>query len=372
MFRLASVTLLCGLLLAQQSSQPPQPVQSSTPAQPPQQPPPDSLRITVTTEYVVAPTLVFDRDGGYVAGIRPDQFRLFDNGKEQNIQVDESFVPISIVIAIQANSHVEGLLPQVKKIGNLLGPLILGPQGEAAIMAYDSRVRVLQPFTHDPDLITKVVKTIYPGSTSNRLIDAVVDGTRLLASRPKDRRRILMVIGETRDLGSESRAREALIGLQINNVIFYSVDMSRFLTTLTAPPDPGRPDNNPPALHSMPGLTPATPTTVSQAYGTNAGRAEFIPLMVEIFKDVKAIFVDNPVELFTKGTGGSEFGFHSQHTLEEAMQKVGDELHAEYTISYSPNNKQEGGFHHILVDVTGHPEVKRTQTRPGYWIAARP
>jgi VWFA-related protein len=321
---------------------------------------------------VVAPTLVFDRDGGYVAGIRPDQFRLFDNGKEQNIQVDEAFVPISLVIAIQANSHVEGLLPQVKKIGNLLGPLILGPQGEAAIMAYDSRVRVLQPFTHDPDLITKVVKTIYPGSTSNRLIDAVVDGTRLLASRPKDRRRILMVIGETRDLGSESRAREALIGLQINNVIFYSVDMSRFLTTLTAPPDPGRPDNNPPALHSMPGLTPATPTTVSQAYGTNAGRAEFIPLMVEIFKDVKAIFVDNPVELFTKGTGGSEFGFHSQHTLEEAMQKVGDELHAEYTISYSPNNKQEGGFHHILVDVTGHPEVKRTQTRPGYWIAARP
>ena len=371
MFRFFLVTLLCGLLLGQQASRPPQPAQQSpTQAQPPQQPPPDSI-FRSTVEYVVAPTLVFDHDGQYVSNIRPDQFRLFDNGKEQNIQVDETFVPISLVVCIQANSHVEGLLPQVKKIGNLLSPLILGEQGEAAIIAYDSRVRTLQPFTHDPDLITKQVKTIYPGSQSNRLIDAVVDGTRLLASRPKDRRRILLAVGETRDLGSETRAREALIGLQVNNVLFYSVDMSRFLTTLTAPPDPGRPDTLPPAMHSMPGLTPATPTTVAQAYGYNAGRAEFIPLMVEILKDVKAIFVDNPVELFTKGTGGSEFGFHSQRTLEEAIQKVGEELHAEYTISYSPNNTEEGGFHHITVDVTGHPEVKRTQTRPGYWRATK-
>lgn len=372
MSRLVLATFLCGLLLAQQSSTPQQPAQQlSTQPQTPQQPPADNNVIRTTVEYVVAPTLVFDRDGNYVNGIRKDQFRLFDNEKEQNIQVDETFVPISLVIAIQANSHVDGLLPQVKKIGNLIGPLIIGDEGEAAIIAYDSRIRTLQTFTHDPDLITKQVKTIYPGSQSNRLIDAVVDGTRLLATRRKDRRRILMVIGETRDLGSESRAREALIGLQVNNVIFYGVDMSRFLTTLTAPPNPGRPDNNPPAMHSMPGLTPSTPTTVAQATGANAGRAEFIPLMLEIFKDVKAIFVDNPVELFTKGTGGSEFGFHSQRTLEEAIQSVGEQLHSEYTISYSPNNRMEGGFHKIVVDVTGHPEVKRTQTRPGYWLAPK-
>ena len=325
----------------------------------------------MTVDYVVAPVLVFDRDGSYVNGIRKDQFRLFDNGKEQNIQVDETFVPISLVIAIQANAHVEGLMPQVKKIGNLVGPLILGDMGEAAVIAYDSRIRTLQSFTNDPDLITKQVKTIYPGSQSNRLIDAVVDGTRLLASRPKNRRRIMLVIGETRDLGSESRAREALIGLQVNNVIFYSVDMSRFINTLVAPPTMDRPDNNPPAMHPLPSNVAATPTIVAQTYGTNAGRVEFIPLMMEVLRDVKYIFKDNPVELFTKGTGGSEFGFHSQRTLEEAMQRVGEELHSEYTISYSPNNKEEGGFHQIEVIVTGHPEVKRTQTRPGYWLATK-
>ena len=49
---------------------------------------------------------------------------------------------------------------------------------------------------------------------------------------------------------------------------------------------------------------------MAQTYGIGGGgRAEFIPLMVELFKDVKAIFKDNPVEVFTKGTGGTEYSF---------------------------------------------------------------
>ena len=202
---------------------------------------------------------------------------------------------------------------------------------------------------------------------SNRMVDGVVAGVRLLRSRPKDRRRIMLLIGETRDLGSESRTREALYDLQVNNVIFYAVDMSRFMTTLTAPPPVPRPDNRPPAMHPLPAGVPSTPTTVAQTYGLNGGRAEFLPLMVEIFKDVKAIFKDNPVELFTKGTGGSEFGFHSQRTLEEAIQRIGEELHSQYVITYTPDNPEECGFHTIAVDVPNRPDVKRVQTRPGYW-----
>src|SRR6185369_8441932 len=102
MFRLALVTFLCSLLLAQQSSR----TQQQPPQQPPQTPPTEAQsdpKFGTTVDYVVAPVLVFDRDDNYVSGIRKDQFRLFDNGKEQNIQVDETFVPISLVIAIQAN-----------------------------------------------------------------------------------------------------------------------------------------------------------------------------------------------------------------------------------------------------------------------------
>ena len=99
---------------------------------------------------VQAPVLVFDRDGNYVNGLQPHQFHLFDNGKEQNINVDVAYQPISLVICVQANAHVEGILPQIKKIGNLIAPLLIGDQGEAAVIAFDSRIRTLQDFTSDP------------------------------------------------------------------------------------------------------------------------------------------------------------------------------------------------------------------------------
>ena len=106
------------------------------------------LRTTVTN--IVAPTLVTDKSGNVVDGIQPNQFHLYDNGKEQNIQVDVSYQPISVVVAVESSSRVEGLLPQIKHLGSLM-PLVLGVQGEAAVMEFDARLRLLQDFTSDSD-----------------------------------------------------------------------------------------------------------------------------------------------------------------------------------------------------------------------------
>jgi VWFA-related protein len=364
MLRLALVTLVCGLLVAQQAP----PAQEVKPGELTQ----DELRIPVSVDFVTTPALVFDRDGHYVNGLQSQDFRLFDNGKQQNIEVDVTFVPISLVICIQSNAHVQGLLPQVSKIGNLIQPLMIGEQGEAAVIAYDGRVRRLQEFTSDAAKVTAAVRSITPGSSSNRLIDSVEEATRMLRSRPPNRRRLIMLIGETRDIASAARARETLINLQLSNIVFYGVDMSRFMTTLTAPPPVPRPNNNPPAIRGpLPMGQASTPTNIAQMTGGDGARAEFVPLMVEVFKDVKAVFKSNPVEVFTKGTGGSEFGFHSYRTLEEAVERMGEELHSGYLISYRPNNKEEGGFHEIKVDVPERRDVKRVQTRPGYWLAPK-
>src|SRR5256885_763752 len=83
------------------------------------------------------------------------------------------------------------LFPQVTKIGNLITPLMIGEQGEAALIAYDGRVRRLQEFTSDSDKITAAVKSITPGSSSNRLIDSVEEATRMLRTRPGNRRRLI-------------------------------------------------------------------------------------------------------------------------------------------------------------------------------------
>src|ERR1051326_496009 len=345
MLRFAIVPLLlCVWLFAQQAPPSADPVK-------PQESTPDDITFRGGVEVVSTPALVFDRDGKYANGLQAQDFRLFDNGKQQNIEVDVTYVPISLVICIQANAHVQGLLPQVSKRGNLIKPVMMGDQGEAALIAYDGRVRPLQEFTSDSDKITAAVRSITPGSMSNRLIDSVEMATRMLRSRPPDRRRLIMLIGETRDISSTARARETLINLQLSNIVFYGVDMSRFITTLTAPPPVPRPNNNPPAIRGpLPLGQASTPTSIAQMTGGEGSRAEFVPLMVEVFKDIKAVFKANPVEVFTKGTGGSEFGFHSYRTLEEAIERMGEELHSGYVISYRPDNKEEGGFHAINID----------------------
>jgi VWFA-related protein len=362
MLRLPSLLIVCGLLAAQQPPQTPPPAQNQ-----------EKLPTFVGgTQLVTAPVLVYDRDNNYVNGLQPHQFQLFDNSKEQNISVDVSYIPISMVICLQVNSHVEGVLPQIRKIGNLIQPLLVGEQGEVALIGYDSRVRTLQEFTSDGDKITKAVKDIYPGSSQNRMIDAVMTATQMLSRVPNNRRRIVLLIGETRDGSSENRLREVLMEMELKNVMLYAVDMSRLVSTLTAKMDPGRQNTLPPAMssQSLPPFYPATPTSVAVATQQGiASKAQFLPLLVELFKDVKAVFKDNPVEAFTKGTGGSELSFYKERGLETAIQRIGAELHSQYFVTYRPNNMDEGGFHEISVTVSS-PGVKKVQTRPGYWISS--
>jgi VWFA-related protein len=372
MHRTVLVSLLCGVLVAQQ--QPP----AAKPAAAPEPQDPDTPRFIYDVTNVSTPVWVLDRDGNTVNGLQPNQFRLFDNGKEQNIQVDVSFVPISMVICLQANANVEALLPAVRKLGNLIKPLLIGEQGQAAVIKYDSRVQVIQEFTSDADKITESIAKIYPGSTSNRLIDAVSTATMMLRRLPRTRQRVILVVGETRDIASETRLRSALMDIQVSNVTVYGVDMSRFLTTLTSKPQPGRQDNRPAPLAgaaSLPSMVPATPTTVAQATGGGggtAGRAEFVPLLLELYRDAKAIFKKNPIEAFTAATAGQEYSFSSQRSLEEAIQKIGERLHSNYTISYAPNNREAVGWHEIKVDVPGRRDIAKTVTRPGYWLGAAP
>jgi len=262
------------------------------------------------------------------------------------------------------------LLPQIRRIGSLIQGQVIGDQGEVALLAFDSRIRTLQEFTSDPDKITAAVKKIEPGSSQSRMIDAVEEGVRQLRTRPTNRRRVMLLISEVRDKSSEARVRETLMYAQLSNVSVYFVDISRMVTSIMAPADPGRPDNRPPAMTPLPSGVAATPNTVMQATGSEGGSAQFVPLMVEIFKDTKAIFVKNPAEVFTQGTGGEQFGFVRQRGLEDAMQHIGAELHSQYLISYNPNNKDEGGFHQISVRVLGDGNYQ-VRTRPGYWLGAQ-
>ena len=321
--------------------------------------------IEVRVNYVIAPTTVLDKEGHFVNGLNISNFMVYDNDKQQRIVQDVVFQPISLVVAVQANSSMEGLLPKVQKMGSVLDTMVLGDDGEMALLSFNQKVSTLQEFTTDYKKISDGMKSLKLGASSSRLNDGAMAAIRMLRSRPQNRRRIVLLITETRDVGSEARARDVLLEAQFANVLIYTIDISHLLAAATSTPMPPRPDPIPPEAHHLPTGQAMTPTMQSQVSVGN-----WIPAFVEIFKGVKGIFVDNPAELYTKFTGGREYNFSTQRSLETAISDLGDELHSQYLLSYAPNNLSEAGFHNIRVEVNV-PGLK-IRTRPGYWIAARP
>ncbi len=352
-----------------------QPGQSAPKQQPGQAAPklPDDLAdmpvIRATVNVVLVPTTVTDRSGHIVNGLKPQDFELFDNDKKQDVNRDVAFLPLSMVVCIQRSNNIETMLPKIQKMGNVMHDLMIGQDGEAAILSFDHRIELLQEFTQDADKMNEAVKKLKPGGQNFRLNDAVQTASRMLRNK-KDRRKVILLIAQTMDKSSETTVKEVATELQLYNIDVFTLNINRLVTRLTEKPQVPRPDPFPAGSRPLPGLASPDPTTTAQIYGAPGYAIEFVPVIEEIFTATKAIFVKNPAEVYTKFTGGREFAFTTERGLEEAIAAIGGEIRSQYILSYSPNNKMEGGFHKIEVKVN-RPQL-RVRTRPGYWMAAVP
>src|SRR5580698_251134 len=113
----------------------------------------DQLTFKGGTQRVQAPVTVLDRDGHIVNGLNALDFTLQDNGKPQAIEEDVAQHPISLVVVVQANTSMEKILPQIRKVGTLFDNMVAGDAGEIAVIQFDHRVQTLLNFTSDADQI---------------------------------------------------------------------------------------------------------------------------------------------------------------------------------------------------------------------------
>jgi VWFA-related protein len=320
----------------------------------------DPIAKSIVTN-VVAPTTVLDKNGNYINGLTLQDFTLYDKGVPQKISADVSFAPISLVIVVQRSNNLREVLPKIQNDGLLLADNVVGETGEAAVLGFSNEVKLYQEFTSDPGRIEQAMKSLTPLGYNSRLNDAVAEGIRLLRGRDRSRRRVMLLISEKRDKASEARLRETLRDAQFANVVIYSIDISTIVAKLTDKPEYPRPQSIPTTAQHLPGGAAQTPTTVDQIYNNG----NYIPVFVDIFKGVKGLFVDDAVDVFTRFTGGKQYTFVSTKTLERVTTALGEELHSQYLLAYSPSNKGEGGYHDIKV-VLNRPNLE-VRTRPGYW-----
>jgi len=359
-FRIAiPVVLLIGVgaVVLAEAFQPPTPAPQSSEETP-------EATFRSSSFNIIAPTLVTDKAGTIIEGLQSHKFRLYDKKREQDIHVDFAFLPISMVVVVEASTRVDGvILDQLKKLGTLI-PVVAGDHGEVAIMAMDARLRVIQDFTSDTDKIKAAIDKINAGNSGNRIIDGVDQAVYMLRDRPKENRKIVLLVSETRDKESEGSLKQTLMDANFSNVIVYTVNISQLMVRLNEKPQAPWHDSIPVTSYQTYNGWPSTPTTAAQNYGPN--NAQFLPALGEIYKVTKSVFIDSPSEALAKGTGGQELSFVKQRGLEDAMQRISSEIRSQFLITYAPNNKEEPGFHNITVVVDSPGYV--TKTRPGYWV----
>ena len=316
------------------------------------------------SRLVMLPVMVTDNKGRPVEGLEEGDFLVLDNGRKQKVVVDTfgtGVAPIALVIAVQSSGISAPVLDKVREIAAMVQPLITGERGCAAVVGFSEEVNWLQECTSDHTLITRALTRITTGEPkSARMLDAAMEAIEKLKQRPRSRR-VLLLISETRDRGSEAALEAVTVAAQTASVTVYGAPYSAFMTAFTERSRTNSERDNPQAPRK-PTANPESPE----------GR-ERVPVpppsqRVDIlggFEELGRLKDPKTVEILATATGGALFGFTKKSGLEDAIGKLADELNSQYVLSFTPEMAAPG-YHRLEVRLN-RPGKFKLRARPGYW-----
>src|SRR5437867_447152 len=310
---------MAGLLLAQAPTGPLPP----KPGVPVQQPPKSEIKVQVA--LVTTPVTVRDGRGEMIHSLDAEDFRVTDNGAAQKIShFDLGGDPISLVILMETSSRIEPLAPEIRKTGILFTETVMGPTGEAAVVGFNDSVDKLQDFTSNADQIENTIANLRIGTSGSKLFDAMAVGVEMLTSRPQataekpGRRRVMLIVSEATDEGSEKKLGEVLRQAQLANVTIYSAGLSTTRAELQAKRQPPQRPNLPVGSVPPPPGIPATPTYEDNyRYGSADLMAAVVWVVQHIYDQVKG----NPLELAAAATGGAQLPTFKDRSVEKAIDE---------------------------------------------------
>ncbi len=359
---LAPLALFAALPAAAQSI--PGPI-SPRPGQAVQKAP--SIRVRVN--LVSTPAVVHNTQGELVLDLMQENFRVSDNGVPQKIEGFElGGAPVSVAIVMETSSRVEALLPAVRRTGIVFTQTVLGESGDAAIIGYNDQVDKLLDFTSDHDAIEKTINKLPEGNSGARLYDALAQAVSMLRDRPETRRRVIITVAEATDTGSEEKLGAVLREAQLANITIYSVGLSSTAAEVRGPQKQNGPISaTPPGTFGLPPMpgTPQTPSSEQQ----RQGNVDLLGLAVWVVQHATAVVRDHPLELATIATGGLYQSTLRDSEIQSAVDAIGGELTAQYTLSYRPTGTGAGDYHEIKVEVVNRRGLK-VRSRPGYYLGS--
>ena len=201
--------------------------------------------LVVHTNFVQLPVTVTDHQGRMVEGLLPTDFTVLENGVKQKLSLFTSD-PFALSVAIVLDLGMSDAT--VQKVNQTFSALVgaFAPYDEVALYTYSSTVSQVSDFTAPTQHLTAVfnqVKTergsnngpailsgpmangpiingipvnsptqpVYtPPRQSRVLNDAILQAALDLSKRGRERRKVIFVIGDGREAGSQASYRDVL------------------------------------------------------------------------------------------------------------------------------------------------------------------
>ena len=323
---LSTVLLICIGTLRMSSSQQPQQPQTT---------------VRITSDLVVLSVSVRDRAGNLVPNLPREQFRLFDNGVEQEIKVfAEESLPLSLVILVDNDVNGNAGIQLAQSLRALVGGLSL--LDEATVCRFDVLFYPGNGFTSNIDILMAELKSTqdelkptptympapvvcgnsttgspcisaptYSGSRPTKALDdAVYSAADLLENAGAGRRKVILVISD------------GLNQPKLTKHDFESVREKLLFDNISV---------------------------FSLAVGSNSAKRKFSLL-----------------ENYSRMSGGDIYFASKSRTMQQFYARITEQARHEYTLAYVPTSTElDSNYHRIELHISG--DGLTAQTREGYY-----
>ena len=269
--------------------------------------------LSVKTDLVTLAIAVVDRDGVFVAGLRPEHFSVYDNGEPRPIEFFSSEdLPATIGMVIDSSGSMRGKREQVTAAGMAFAALS-HPLDELFTVNFNEMawpgLRPGLAFTADRDELRAALAGA-PAQGMSAVYDAVDRALAHLQQGTRDRK-ALIVVSDGGDNASAHNFDDVLESARQSMAIVYAV-------TLFEPDDH---DARPRVLKRL-----------------------------------------------ARATGGEAFTPRRASDVVRSFEQIAHELRSGYTIGIQPPDSVDAGFRSIRVVVNaGDGRQLAARTRAGYY-----
>jgi VWFA-related protein len=305
--------------------------------------------ISSATTLVAVPTLVRLPSGEFVKGLDAGHFHLLDNGIRQRVSMeDRENQPIAVAVLMQIGGEGSDQFASYRNLPQVLDSIVGNADHEIMLVTFDSHVKDTWYFPVRTDAVQYAMSHPLAGDDGAAILDAVNHAVNLLRQEPGNFRRIVLLLSQPHDDGSETSAEEIVRQLGESSTTVYSLTFS-----------PNRPS---PLFGSK-----------SQDFKARRERSHHRPSKDETADD-RVTYFENALKAMRKNaaeemsvlSGGEHLKFRNATELDARLSTIVVDVHNRHSLSFQPILHQPG-FHTLAVQLEPQKAHFDILARTSYW-----